>query len=89
VGTTTVNSSHALKVSKMVLAQVSATAASVTVTDLGGNNIVPPMNQAAAVGASTFDFVVPAIIPGGTNLSLTNAIVIVTGAGATLYVQHR
>jgi len=89
-GTTTLNSSHALKVSKITAVANSATAVSVTINDLGGNPFIPPILVPATANAEvTADYVVPVILPGGTNLSVTNAVVTVTGAGGAAYIYHR
>jgi hypothetical protein len=89
-GTTTLNSSHALKVSKIVVVANSATAVSVTINDLNGNPFIPPILVPATANAEvTSDYVVPVILPGGTNLSVTNAVVTVTGAGGAAYIYHR
>lgn len=90
-GTTTANSSHSLKVTKIELTTASATAATASITDVAGNLMLPTMSIPATINASqVLDFVVPAIYPGGTNNStLNNFIVTVTGAGASLYLWHR
>ena len=91
-GTTTLNSSHALKMTKLTAVATSLTAVSVVLTDLGGNVIGVPVyiQTPATVNAEvTADFATPCIVPGGVNLSLTNAIITVTGAGGVAYLYHR
>ena len=86
----TLNSSHALKVSKITVVAQSATAVSMTMSDLNGNPMGVPIYVPASVNAEvTADYTVPLVVPGGTNLSVTNAIVTVTGAGGVAYLYHR
>jgi hypothetical protein len=90
-GTTTINSSHALKCTKITVVAGSATAVSMTMSDLNGDIMgVPIYVPATAALEVTGDYTTaPLIIPGGTSLSVTNAIITVTGAGGTAYVYHR
>jgi hypothetical protein len=86
----TLNSSHALKVSKITVVAASATAVSFTLTDLGGNALVAPIFVPATPNTEvTADYVIPVVVPGGTNLASTNAIATTTGAGGTAYIYHR
>src|SRR6266851_2851901 len=89
-GTTTATIGHAIKVTKAVLLQASATAATAVVQDINGNLFIPQMNVPATVGANQIqDFVVPKILPGGALATPQGSpaptfVVIVTGAGASL-----
>jgi len=87
----TLNSSHALKVTKITVVAQSATTVSMTISDLNGNPMAVPIFVPASVNAEvTADYnPAPLTIPGGTNLSVTNAIVTVTGAGGIAYLYHR
>jgi hypothetical protein len=89
-GTTTLNSSHSLKVTKVTAFAQSATVVVVNINDLNGNPFMVPIAVPATVnGEVTADFTAPMILPGGTNLSVTNAVVTVTGAGGLAYIYHR
>lgn len=93
-GTTTANLVRAIKVTKAVLLQASATAATAQVTDLNGNIHIPLMSVPATVNASqVLDYAVPKVLPGGALApvggTIPNFIVTVTGAGASLYLTFR
>lgn len=90
VGTTTISSSHSLKMTKLTGLANSATAVSVRISDLNGALLCPPvLVPAGANNEVTADFFSPVTIPGGTNLSVTNAIITVTGAGGVAYLSFR
>lgn len=94
-GTTTATVGHAIKVTKAELVQASATAATAVVQDINGNLFIPTMTVVASVGASqVLDYAVPIILPGGSLATPLGSpaptfVVIVTGAGASLYLTHR
>lgn len=98
-GTTTLNLTHAIKVSKMAAIANSATAGSVILSDLNGNVMGVPLETSATAGAeASQDYVVPLIVPGGasgiaipgtTVTPSVNAVITVTGAGTVAYLYHR
>jgi len=91
-GTTTLSLSHSIKVSKITVVATSATAATLTLSDLNGNLFTPPIivpGTPTPGNQVTADFSTPVIIPGGTNLSSTNCIATLTGAGGAAYLYHR
>ena len=98
-GTTTINSSHSLKCTKLTVIANSATAVTAVMNDVNGNVMgVPVIAPSGAGNEVTADFVVPVIVPGGTNAvaipgtAITpsvNAVITVTGGGGVAYLYHR
>lgn len=96
-GTTTASLTRAIKVTKVVLIQTTATqAASATVADLNGNLFIPALaipTSLAANSVAVQDYAVPKILPGGALVpaggTIPNFVVTVTGAGASLYLNFR
>lgn len=89
-GTTTVNSTKSLRVSKITVIALSATAVTGQLFDLNGN----PLSVLIAVPAVansevTADYTVPMLLPGGASPTVTNAVAVVTGAGGVMQVYHR
>ena len=97
-GTTTANVGHAIKMTKVVLIQTTATqAASAVVNDINGNPFVPTINIPTSLAANqsiVLDYAIPMVLPGGalapaSGSAIPNFVVTVVGAGATLYLTHR
>jgi hypothetical protein len=79
-----------LKVSKITVVAQSATAVSLTLSDLNNNPMATPILVPATANLEvTADYFAPLIIPGGINLTATNCIATLTGAGGVAYIYHR